>query len=185
MDAGSFALPSDAPTGNYTVKVNAGKIAIQAAQSIELKVGGSSIKIEPAAITLKCGAATIKVEPAGITLQGPQLTHRPQPPVMATLQDILDLVLPVDDPSVDAALAAALPTADEPSQQLIVATLLERGRKDGVAALVGVYDTLPESLQQSLAELASTLVDGLRSAKAVIAKYAPLEAASRSAAAAI
>jgi type VI secretion system secreted protein VgrG len=40
-------------TGNGTIKANAGKITIEAAQSIELKVGGSSIKIEPAAITLK------------------------------------------------------------------------------------------------------------------------------------
>lgn len=60
-------------TGNYTVKVNSGKIAIQAAQSIELKVAGSTVKIEPAAITRKCGGSTIKVEPAGITLQGVQL----------------------------------------------------------------------------------------------------------------
>ncbi|MGC1273865.1 MAG: type VI secretion system tip protein TssI/VgrG [Planctomycetaceae bacterium] len=46
--------------GNRTVKVTAGKCTIEAGQSIELKVGGSSIKIEPAKITLK--AAQIAIE---------------------------------------------------------------------------------------------------------------------------
>lgn len=40
-------------SGDLTIKVSAGKIAVEAAVSIELKVGGSSIKIEPAAITIK------------------------------------------------------------------------------------------------------------------------------------
>lgn len=39
--------------GNMTVSVDLGKIEIEAMQSIELKVGGSSIKIEPASITIK------------------------------------------------------------------------------------------------------------------------------------
>lgn len=39
--------------GNRTVKINAGKSLTQAAKSIELKVGSSSIKIEPAKITIK------------------------------------------------------------------------------------------------------------------------------------
>ncbi|GGF11079.1 hypothetical protein GCM10011611_15900 [Aliidongia dinghuensis] len=38
--------------GNYTISVNAGKISVTAAQAIELTVGGSSVKIEPAQITL-------------------------------------------------------------------------------------------------------------------------------------
>ncbi len=46
--------------GNMTVGVDAGKIEIEAAQSIELKVGGSSIKIEPAKITIKSTMIDIK-----------------------------------------------------------------------------------------------------------------------------
>lgn len=38
--------------GNQTTKVSAGKIETEAMQSIEFKVGGSSIKIEPAKITI-------------------------------------------------------------------------------------------------------------------------------------
>lgn len=47
-------------TGNRTVKVDSGKIEEEAAQSIELKVGGSSIKIEPSCITIK--SMTIKIQ---------------------------------------------------------------------------------------------------------------------------
>lgn len=39
--------------GNLTIDVTLGKVTVTAAQSIELKVGGSSIKIEPMKITLK------------------------------------------------------------------------------------------------------------------------------------
>jgi type VI secretion system secreted protein VgrG len=60
-------------TGNYTVKVSAGKIGMEAAQSIELKVGGSTVKIEPATITLTSGAHSIKVGAAGIVLNGPKI----------------------------------------------------------------------------------------------------------------
>jgi type VI secretion system secreted protein VgrG len=38
--------------GNYTVKVDAGAISMEAAQSIELKVAGNSIKIDPSGITI-------------------------------------------------------------------------------------------------------------------------------------
>ncbi|MFD3190513.1 type VI secretion system tip protein TssI/VgrG [Sedimentitalea sp. HM32M-2] len=47
-------------SGNMSVGVDAGKIEIEAAQSIELKVGGSSIKIEPAKITIKSTMIDIK-----------------------------------------------------------------------------------------------------------------------------
>ncbi|MEM6468436.1 MAG: type VI secretion system tip protein TssI/VgrG [Planctomycetota bacterium] len=46
-------------SGNQTIKVSSGSQSITAAQSITLKVGSSSIKIEPAAITLK--SAQIKI----------------------------------------------------------------------------------------------------------------------------
>lgn len=47
-------------TGNMTVDVKSGKVTMTAAQSIELKVGGSSIKIEPAKITIKSVAIDVK-----------------------------------------------------------------------------------------------------------------------------
>jgi type VI secretion system secreted protein VgrG len=61
-------------SGNHALKINSGKSAIEAAQSIEIKVGGSSIKIEPAAITLTSGANSVKLEAAGITVSGPKVT---------------------------------------------------------------------------------------------------------------
>lgn len=47
-------------SGNMAVAVASGKVEIEAAQSIELKVGGSSIKIEPAKITIKSTMIDIK-----------------------------------------------------------------------------------------------------------------------------
>jgi type VI secretion system secreted protein VgrG len=46
--------------GNISVKASAGKITMEAAQSIELKVGGASIKLEPAKITVKAPVIDIK-----------------------------------------------------------------------------------------------------------------------------
>ena len=51
-------------TGNLTVDVSLGKIEISAMQSIELKVGASSIKIEPAQITMK--SPMVKIEAEGM-----------------------------------------------------------------------------------------------------------------------
>ena len=56
--------------GDVTRDIQAGKVLEQAAQSIEFKVGGSSIKIEPAKITLESiqieikGSATAKIDSA-------------------------------------------------------------------------------------------------------------------------
>ncbi len=55
-------------SGNQTIKVSSGKIETEAAQSILLKVGGATAKIEPAAITLTVGAGSAKIEAAAITL---------------------------------------------------------------------------------------------------------------------
>ena len=46
--------------GNQTTDISAGKVTMTAAQSIELKVGGSSIKLEPASITIK--SVQIKIQ---------------------------------------------------------------------------------------------------------------------------
>ena len=48
--------------GDQTVKISAGKSTTEAAKSIELKVGGSSIKIEPAKITIKSAQIDIKAD---------------------------------------------------------------------------------------------------------------------------
>jgi type VI secretion system secreted protein VgrG len=67
--------------GNMTVGVDAGKIEIEAAQSIELKVGGSSIKIEPAKITLKSiqievnGSAQTIVKGTMVQVDGSAMTE--------------------------------------------------------------------------------------------------------------
>lgn len=61
LDKGNDSLT--VTTGNITTKASAGKIEIEAATSIELKCGGSSIKLEPAAITIK--STNIKIDGSG------------------------------------------------------------------------------------------------------------------------
>ena len=57
--------------GNLDTKVDAGKITYEAAQSIEFKVGASTIKMDPSSITLK--SPTIKVEgQAQVEITAPQ-----------------------------------------------------------------------------------------------------------------
>lgn len=57
--------------GNLETKVAAGKITYEAAQSIEFKVGGSTIQMDPGSITLK--SPTIKVEGQGqVEITAPQ-----------------------------------------------------------------------------------------------------------------
>jgi len=48
--------------GDQIVKISAGKSTTEAAKSIELKVGGSSIKLEPAKITIKSAQIDIKAD---------------------------------------------------------------------------------------------------------------------------
>ncbi|SMC22844.1 type VI secretion system secreted protein VgrG [Andreprevotia lacus DSM 23236] len=45
--------------GNQVTKIDAGKAEMEAMQSIELKVGGSSIKIEPSGITISSAKVTV------------------------------------------------------------------------------------------------------------------------------
>jgi type VI secretion system secreted protein VgrG len=54
--------------GDMDVKVDAGKITIEAGISIELKVGGSTIKIDTSSITATIGSATLKMESASAKL---------------------------------------------------------------------------------------------------------------------
>ena len=60
IDAGDDTLTIT--QGNQTINVTAGKCKIEAGQSIELVVGGSSIKIEPAKITLKSVQIAIQAD---------------------------------------------------------------------------------------------------------------------------
>ena len=50
--------------GDQTVQITLGKSSTEAGTSIELKVGGSSIKIEPAAITIKSTSISIEAQAA-------------------------------------------------------------------------------------------------------------------------
>ena len=46
--------------GDQSIKISAGKCTVEAGTSIELKVGGSSIKIEPAKITMSSTEIAVK-----------------------------------------------------------------------------------------------------------------------------
>ncbi len=63
VDTGNDSLT--VKTGNHTIKVSAGKSVIEAAQSIELKVGSSTIKITPTGITLT--STMIKLDAQGMS----------------------------------------------------------------------------------------------------------------------
>ncbi len=59
--------------GNITIKASAGKITIEAAQSIELKVGTSSLKLDPSGVQMK--GAMIKIAGTGMAeLKAPMTT---------------------------------------------------------------------------------------------------------------
>ena len=57
-------LTETVKTGNYSHKTSAGKITVEAAQSIELKVAGSSIKIDPSGVTIK--GPMVKIDASGM-----------------------------------------------------------------------------------------------------------------------
>ncbi|MCF6281479.1 MAG: type VI secretion system tip protein VgrG [Candidatus Polarisedimenticolaceae bacterium] len=56
-------------SGDLTIDISSGKGNITAGTSIELKVSGSSIKIDSSSITLATGGSSIKLEAAKITLK--------------------------------------------------------------------------------------------------------------------
>lgn len=55
---------------NYTLKAT--KVTIEASSKIELKVGGSSVTIEPAKIELKTGGASVSMNPGVIEVKAPK-----------------------------------------------------------------------------------------------------------------
>ncbi len=56
--------------GNYKVAVSAGTAEISAAQSLTIKVGGNSLKIDTTSMTLTVGANTFKMDPSGLAMNG-------------------------------------------------------------------------------------------------------------------
>ena len=57
-------------SGDQKVDVSSGKSEVSAATSIELKVGGNSVKIDTSSITLTVGGSSIKVDNMGVQLKG-------------------------------------------------------------------------------------------------------------------
>jgi type VI secretion system secreted protein VgrG len=57
-------------SGNSSFEVTAGKSEHSAGQSIELKVGWNSVKIDGTGITLEVGGTSVKLDNMGVTLKG-------------------------------------------------------------------------------------------------------------------
>jgi hypothetical protein len=83
---------------------------------------------------------------------------------MAGLHDIYQRLGRLSDPSVDAAVVAALPSADPESLRLATHFLLERGRPDGLIGIVLEFHRLPDDLQMLVVNQASELYRPLREA---------------------
>jgi type VI secretion system secreted protein VgrG len=60
-------------SGNHKLEVSAGQSEYSAAQSIEIKVGGNSLKIDTTSMTLTVGANTVKLDPSGVAVNGTQV----------------------------------------------------------------------------------------------------------------
>ncbi len=56
--------------GNQAVDVTAGSSELKAGQTIELKVGANSVKIDSSGITLTVGSSSVKVDNSGVTVKG-------------------------------------------------------------------------------------------------------------------
>jgi len=83
---------------------------------------------------------------------------------MGTIRDIYRHLRTLNDPWVDRAMAAALPTADPMSVQLIALTLLERQHPEGTLALILRYHLLPADIQQMIVNQVADLYRPLREA---------------------
>lgn len=75
--------------GNMSVAVSMGKIEVEAMQSIELKVGASSIKLEPAQITIKSPMIKVQAE-AMAEVKSPMTTVKGE--VMLTLKGGITMI---------------------------------------------------------------------------------------------
>lgn len=56
--------------GNGTVQADAGTLAFEAAKSISLTVGGSSVEISPGGVILKAGSSEVALTASGVTVKG-------------------------------------------------------------------------------------------------------------------
>jgi type VI secretion system secreted protein VgrG len=65
---------STVSAGNHKLEVSAGKSEVSAGTSIEVKVGGNSMKIDMTSLTLTVGGNTIKMDPSGITINGTMIS---------------------------------------------------------------------------------------------------------------
>jgi type VI secretion system secreted protein VgrG len=66
-------LTIEVDSGNISIKAKAGKIALEAVQSIEMKVGASTVKLDPASIAMKSTMVSIEGQ-AKADVKSPMLT---------------------------------------------------------------------------------------------------------------
>jgi len=95
---------------------------------------------------------------------------------MSRLYDIYQRLRSIQDPSVDRAMAAALPTADPLAVKLITLNLLERQHPEGTATLVLYYDRLLPDIQARVIRLAPQWYRSLREAAGRKSDHGPANA---------
>jgi len=83
---------------------------------------------------------------------------------LTRIRDIFLTARSIDDPAVDASMAAALPTADRPTRRLLVKLLIDRGEADGTIGLVEHFHELEPELQQTIVDHTPQLYRALRHA---------------------
>jgi len=83
---------------------------------------------------------------------------------MASRQSILEYMNSLDDPSVDQAMAAALPSADEKTLMQLVQLLLERGQSRGLLGVILNYHRLPPRMQSAVVSRVDEFYSSLREA---------------------
>lgn len=85
---------------------------------------------------------------------------------MPRIQAIYHQLQGIRDPTVDRAMAAALPTADRLAVRLIALRLLQRRHPEGLLGLILHYHTLPREVRQQVVEHVDDLFRALREATA-------------------
>ncbi len=95
---------------------------------------------------------------------------------MTRTDDILDAAASVADPTVDRAMAAALPTATPGVAVQLTRRLLERRCPDAQTALVLHFQALPDEARDAVAAVADDLFRPLREACAAGGDHGPLNA---------
>lgn len=83
---------------------------------------------------------------------------------MGLLSQILSKLQPLDTPSVDKALAAALPTAGPSQSAQIARTLLDRNLEEGKLGLVRHFHRLPQQCQQAIIDNIDRFYGAMRQA---------------------